>query len=214
MQGSGRPPSGPSVRKGKGLILAAVVVAAVTAAAIGLFRWHANREKALAQAILAIDWPEGMRHGATLELNGNPTEVPLLGPLEFRCPSGETRIVATSPGYQPVERTETLTAGQKQVLRFQWRELSAVHKPDSMEQAGTGKRRPGASAEEEPAETAATAAPPIQERARPGAACEKGGPGVPGHAHAGGRRGARRGSEDKEFRACRNGAGGDRQATR
>ena len=80
-----------------------------------------------------------------------------MGPLEFRCPSGETRIVATSPGYQPIERTETLTAGQKQVLRFQWRELSAVHKPDSMERAGAGKRPPGASAEEKPAGTAATA---------------------------------------------------------
>ena len=165
--GAGQRPAAQRAKReeGKGLILAAVVVVAVTAAAIGLFRWHANREKALAQAILAIDWPEGMRHGATLELNGNPTEIPLLGPLEFRCPSGETRIVATSPGYQPIERTETLTAGQKQVLRFQWRELSAVHKPDSMERAGAGKRPPGASAEEKPAGTAATAAPPIQERA-------------------------------------------------
>ena len=120
-----------------------------------------------------------MRHGATLELNGNPKEIPLLGPLEFRCPSGKTQIVAMSPGYCPIERTETLKAGQKQVLRFQWRELSASRKSDSTERAGTGKGRPGVSGEEEPAETVTTETPPAQEESRFGVAAKKAGPASP-----------------------------------
>ena len=60
--GAGQRPAAQRAKReeGKGLILAAVVVVAVTAAAIGLFRWHANREKALPKP----SWPSTGRKGS------------------------------------------------------------------------------------------------------------------------------------------------------
>ena len=95
-----------------------------------------RRKRLAAQATLAIDWPEGMRHGTTLELNGATKDVPRLGTIQFRCPPGETRILATAPGYRPIELVEELKAGERHSVRFRWRELAAVAKADASEENG------------------------------------------------------------------------------
>ena len=131
-----------------GLIVAGLVLAAVAAIGYAGIRWYEARKRLAAQATLAIDWPEGMRHGATLELNGATKDVPRLGTIQFRCPPGETRILATAPGYRPIELVEELKAGERHSVRFRWRELAAVAKADASEENG------GAGGEKSPLQVA------------------------------------------------------------
>jgi tetratricopeptide (TPR) repeat protein len=70
------------------------------------------------ETLLALNWPEDRRLGATLELNGVRCPVPLTGPVEYPCQPGEIRIVAIAPGFGRVEETVRAAAWQRNVVEL------------------------------------------------------------------------------------------------
>lgn len=57
-----------------------------------------------------LDWPESMRDGVTLTINGDPREVPLRGDVEFKLPIGaQYHFVLERKGYKSKDLLRRLT---------------------------------------------------------------------------------------------------------
>ncbi len=77
-------------------------------------------------AVLVFDWPEDLRAGAELLVDGRPVTVPTTGRCECRLPPGRHNVVAQRPGFKPIRQTLTLQAGEeKTVALTDWPELPA-----------------------------------------------------------------------------------------
>jgi hypothetical protein len=99
-----------------------LAVGLVVVVGLILLRQTRDEQPASPSAIL-IDWPEHLRGGAVLEINGKRQEVPATGPLEYPCEPGRIHILAAIPGYKPQEWSVVLAAGQKGAFRTTWQEL-------------------------------------------------------------------------------------------
>lgn len=142
--------------------------------------------------VLAFDWPESQRQGATLEINGVPRAVPATGPVEFPCEPGEVRVVAALPGFERVEQAVAVASGGRTVFAPLWRESpppepAAVPADDSaLDEEEFWHRLLAAMSEEEdvqpgpsPPPKAPAATPAATAKASAGAADSKGPPTPP-----------------------------------
>ncbi len=74
---------------------------------------------------LVLDLPLSQRAGAAVRIDGQPREVPPLGPLEYRCPAGEVLVEVSVPGRRVWTRTVSVRPGQKHLVTLPWETISA-----------------------------------------------------------------------------------------
>jgi len=94
--------------------------------------------KRVVQAAILIDWPEDLRRGAVLEVNGKRQWVPAAGQIEYPCEPGKVHILLTIPGFKPVPWTVVVEAGQKRVVhvaRSLLKPLEPPVKPAALDQS-------------------------------------------------------------------------------
>jgi hypothetical protein len=117
-------------RGGPGLVAMIGVLAFGLALVIGAVLWRRiDQEPSASQTAIVIQWPEHLRRGATLEINGKRQWVAATGPLEYPCAPGPVHILATIPGYKPLERIGTIKAGQKWIVRTSWQKVKPAAPP-------------------------------------------------------------------------------------
>jgi hypothetical protein len=125
-----RPPALPPRRGGPGLAAMIGVLAFGLALVIGVVVWRrAGEEPPGPKTAIVLDWPEPLRRGATLEINGKRQWVAATGPLEYPCGPGRVHVLATIPGYRPLERIVTIEAGQKWKVSMTWQESKPATPP-------------------------------------------------------------------------------------
>jgi len=129
-EGFASSPALPPRRGGPGLAAMIGVLAFGLALVVGLVVWRRPGEEPPGpKTAIVLDWPEPLRRGATLEINGKRQRVAATGPLEYPCEPGRVHILATIPGYRPVERTVRIEAGQTWIVRTSWQELKPAAPP-------------------------------------------------------------------------------------
>lgn len=125
-----RPPALPPRRGGPGLTAMIGVLAFGLALVVGLAVWRRPGEEPPGpKTAIVLDWPEALRRGATLEINGKRQWVAAAGPLEYPCEPGRVHVLATIPGYRPLERIVTIEAGQKWKVSMTWQESKPATPP-------------------------------------------------------------------------------------
>ena len=121
-------------------------------------------------ACIVLDLSREQRQDAVLEVDGKPQDLARLssfaGPEELLVPvaPGEHRLRINRPGFQPIERTVTLSEGQTVRIALQWHPLVAQddvrgQKPAEKDEpksppespSGSAGGRPGSGGEGEPA---------------------------------------------------------------
>jgi hypothetical protein len=113
------PPPLPRKRRDPGLAAMIGILAFGLALVIGLLLLRrADDEQPVVQAAILIDWPEDLRRGAVLEVNGKRQWVPAAGQIEYPCEPGRVHILVTVPGYKSLPWTVVVEAGQKRVVHI------------------------------------------------------------------------------------------------
>ena len=122
---------------------------------IGVLCWRVVADPLSDKAILSLDWPEGHRPGATVELNGVAQKIPLTGELDYTVQPGEIRISIDAPGCMPFEQTIFAKAKRNTLVNIPWDELNVARQsPDAGSQQAAKKASPA------PATIVANVSPP------------------------------------------------------
>jgi hypothetical protein len=105
---------------GLAVMIGILAVGLVLVVGLILVRQARDGQPVFESAVRLDDWPEHMREGAVLEINGKRQTVPAAGQLDYPCEPGKIHILATIPGFKPFERTVVVEAGQKRVVHTVW----------------------------------------------------------------------------------------------
>lgn len=76
--------------------------------------------------VLVFDWPESERSGATILVDGRKRVVPASGKVQFRLKPGRHQLVMLRRGYEQIETSMTLAAGETHHYRPQWKPSEAA----------------------------------------------------------------------------------------
>lgn len=104
------------------------VLAFALAAVAMVFTWwllERSGQPPAGEGILVIDIPQSLRGVTTVRIDGQPREVPPLGPVEFACQSHEVQVEVAVAGQAQWKRTVTLHPGRKVLMRLPWETVSA-----------------------------------------------------------------------------------------
>ncbi len=85
-----------------------------------------SKGPAAGQAELVLDWPESERRGAAVTIDGDTRSVRASGDIAFSLSPGEHKLLIRRRGFEPIEATVTLTAGQSEHFAPQFKASEAA----------------------------------------------------------------------------------------
>lgn len=77
-------------------------------------------------SLLVFEWPAEGRSGLTLLVDGAKVVGPPSGPWEYRCPPGPHHIVASRPGFKPIDRMVDAPVDSSRKIADVWQPLATL----------------------------------------------------------------------------------------
>lgn len=100
-------------------------VAATIAIAVGAWLIVPGSAPPEAEGTLVIDFPETLRASAAVRIDGQLRDIPPLGPVEYRCRTGEHELEVHWPGGPEWTRSISIAAGRKHLVSLPWEEIAS-----------------------------------------------------------------------------------------